>query len=327
MSMPETAPSLAYPDVKEAADRVAGIVRPLRLLPDDPGAFGARQVWLAAEFLQHTGSFKARGAVNFTAALVESGGMPPAGVVVASGGNAGLACAWAARRYGIAATVLVPVNAPAVKVAKLREYGADVRLVGNEYAEALAASQVFAEESGAVPSHAYDLPLIAAGAGTLMMELVAQQAVDTVVVAVGGGGLFAGVAAVAAHHGIRVVAVEPENSRALHAAIAAGRVVDVPVDSIAGDSLGARRVTRMALDAGLRDDVRSVLVPDAAIVEARRGLWEERRIVLEHGAAAAMAALRSGAYQPSAAERVAVVLCGANTDPSDLAVAVGAAEA
>ncbi|WP_236244169.1 serine/threonine dehydratase [Streptomyces sp. CC210A] len=302
---------LTYEDVTAAARRVSGRVRPLVVAPADG------DTWLALEMLQHTGTFKARGAANFVRAHREAGTLPDAGVTIASGGNAGLACAWAAREQGVRATVFLPANAPAVKVGRLRAYDADVRLVGSEYAEAAEACRAFAEESGALASHAYDHPLIAAGAGTLMEELHQRlPALDTVVVAVGGGGLFAGVATAAHEHGVRVVAVEPEDCRALNAALAAGEVVDVPVASVAADSLGARRVTPLALYAAQEYDVCSVLVPDADIVRARQELWDEHRLAVEHAAGAALAGLR--AYEPAEGERVAVVVCGANTDPGDL---------
>ncbi|GHF59013.1 threonine dehydratase [Streptomyces mashuensis] len=306
---------LTYDDVVRAAGRVAGHVRPVTVAPDRPG------LWLALEQMQHTGSFKARGAHNFLAAHRESGTLPEAGVTIASGGNAGLACAWAARRLGVRATVFLPENAPHVKVARLRGYGADVRLVGTEYAQALAACEEFARTTGALASHAYDHPLIAAGAGTLVDEIRDRvPGLDTVVVAVGGGGLFAGVAAAAAHHGLRTVAVEPENCRALHEALKAGRVVDVTVDSVAADALGARRVTPLALTAAQDPSVTSVLVPDADIVRARQALWDDRRLAVEHAAATALAALApgTGSYTPAEGETVAVVVCGANTDPGDL---------
>ncbi|MFD9483695.1 threonine/serine dehydratase [Streptomyces sp. NPDC059991] len=339
---------LTYGDVKAAADRIAGRVRPVVLAPADPGEVRAARrgllddrpeeaskVWLALEFMQHTGSFKARGARNFLQAHREAGTLPDAGVTIASGGNAGLACAWAAQQQGVTATVFLPTTAPAVKVARLRGFGADVRLVGAEYADALAACGDFAATTGALASHAYDHPLIAAGAGTLLEEILQQVPdLDTVVVAVGGGGLFAGVATAARHHGVRVVAVEPENCRALNAAIGAGRPVDVKVDSIAADALGARRASAMALYAAQQADVHSVLVPDSEIVRARQALWDHRRIAVEHAAATALAALTtpqhhaSGrdlaatagfGYRPGDGEKVAVVLCGANTDPGDLA--------
>ncbi|MFD3546603.1 serine/threonine dehydratase [Streptomyces sp. NPDC058655] len=303
---------LDYAAVRAAADRIAGGVRPVAVAPASDG------VWYALEHLQHTGSFKARGARNFLAAHHRAGTLPAAGVTIASGGNAGLACAWAARAQSVPATVFLPVNAPRVKVERLRGYGARVRLVGDRYAEALAACREFAADSGALSSHAYDHPLIAAGAGTLLDEIrAALPGLDTVVVAVGGGGLFAGVATAAREHGVRVVAAEPENCRALNAALAAGRPVDVEVDSVAADSLGATRVSADALAAAREGDVTSVLVPDTEITAARRALWEDHRIVVEAAAATALAALR-GASEPLG-KRVAVVLCGANTDPGDLA--------
>ncbi|ATZ23262.1 Phenylserine dehydratase [Streptomyces lavendulae subsp. lavendulae] len=302
---------LDHAAVRAAARRVAGTIRPAAVVP------AAEGVWYALEYLQHTGSFKARGAHNFLAAHREAGALPAAGVTIASGGNAGLACAWAARAHGVPATVFLPVNAPRVKVERLRGYGADVRLVGDRYAEALAACREFAAGSGALSSHAYDHPLVAAGAGTLLEEVrAALPGLDTVVVAVGGGGLFAGVATAARAHGVRVVAAEPEHCRALNAALEAGRPVDVPVSSVAADSLGATRVSADALAAARAGNATSVLVPDEAITAARRALWEEHRIAVEAGAATALAALRT-AERPLG-ERVAVVLCGANTDPADL---------
>jgi len=313
-------------DVAAAATRISGRVRPVALAAADAGDFGPARGWLAYEFAQHSGSFKARGAVNLAEYHLEAGSMPAAGIAIASGGNAGLACAWAARDTGTPATVFLPATAPPFKIAKLRGYGADVRLTGAEYADALAASIAFAAETGALLSHAYDHPLIAAGAGTLAAELVAAvPGLDTVVVAVGGGGLFAGTAAALAGTGRRVIAVEPETCRALNAALAAGGPVDVPVASVAADSLGARRVSRMAYDLALGPTVASVLVTDAAIVQARQALWDSRRIVVEPGGATALAALLSGAYRPEPGERVAVVLCGANTDPGDLVAPVASA--
>ncbi|WP_405984709.1 serine/threonine dehydratase [Streptomyces sp. NBC_00872] len=324
---------LTYDDVKQAGDRVAGRVRPVALAPTELGAAdagdaagaanspGGSRSWLALEFMQHTGSFKARGAQNFLQAHRAAGTLPDAGVTIASGGNAGLACAWAARQVGVTATVFLPETAPPVKVARLRSYGAEVRLVGARYAEALAACEEFAAGSGALASHAYAHPLIAAGAGTLFEEIHRQlPGLDTVVVAVGGGGLFAGVATAAGHHGVRVVAAEPENCRALNAAIEAGAVVDVPVDSVAADSLGASRATPLALHAAQHADVRSVLVPDPEITRARHTLWTAHRVAVEHGAATALAALTTptGGYRPAPGERICVILCGANTDTRTL---------
>ncbi|WP_225841431.1 serine/threonine dehydratase [Streptomyces albus] len=324
---------LSYGDVKTAADRVADGIRPVAVVRADAGegagaagSTGAYELYFALEFMQHTGSFKARGALNFLVAHRERGELPEAGVTIASGGNAGLACAWAARGLGVPATVFLPETAPQLKVDRLRGYGTEVRLVGTEYAEAAAACEAFAAETGALASHAYDHPLIAAGAGTLVEEIRSQvPLVDTVVVAAGGGGLFAGVAAAAQHHGIRVVAVEPERCRALNAALEAGRVVDVEIDSVAADSLGARRATPMALTAVGHRNMRSVVVPDTAVTAARNGLWEHYRLAVENAAGTAVAGVAgvagcstgSAPYVPSPGERVVVVLCGANADPAE----------
>ncbi len=311
--------TVSFQDVRAAARRVAGHIRPVALAPLEEGALGAARGWLALEFLQHTGSFKARGAFTFLRGHAEAGTLPEAGVVIASGGNAGLACAWAAARHAVPAAVFVPETAPAVKVARLRGLGAEVHQVGTEYADALDASRTYAARTGALASHAYDHPLIAAGAGTLMEEIhELLPDLDTVVVSVGGGGLFTGVAVSALEHGVRVVAVEPERCRALNAALEADEVVDVPVDSVAADSLGARRASATALEWARADGVRSVLVSDESIVAARQALWDDRRLAVEHAAATALAAVTSGVYVPRPGERIAVVLCGANTDPGDL---------
>ncbi|MFN2496781.1 MAG: threonine/serine dehydratase [Pseudonocardiaceae bacterium] len=306
-------------DVEAAARRIAGRVRRTPVAEVDPGAFApAGQVWLKLEFMQHTGSFKARGAFNRVLAAAEAGELPPEGVIVASGGNAGLAIAHAAKTLDIPAEVYVPTTAPVVKLARLRALGATVIQHGDEYAEAYEAATKRAADSGALFCHAYDQPAICAGQGTLARELFDQvRAVDTVVLAVGGGGLMAGVAA-ALDGRAKVVAVEPETIPTLHTALATGHPVDVEVSGIAADSLGARRIGTIAFDVAVRTGVRSVLVTDDAIITARRLLWDHRRLVVEHGTAAALAALSSGAYRPTTGERIAILLCGANTNPSDL---------
>ena len=275
---------------------------------------------LKLEQLQHTGSFKARGALNRVLAAAERGELGPAGVVAASGGNAGLAVAYAAAREGAAARVYVPTTAPAVKVARLRELGAEVVQVGDRYALAHEAAVAHAEAVGALFCHAYDQPEIAAGAGVLAEELLDDlPGTDTVVVAVGGGGLLAGVLA-AVDGRARVVAVEPVTAPTLAAALAAGEPVDVEVSGVAKDSLGARRLGSIAWDVARRSPgLVSVLVQDAAVVAARAELWSEARVASEHGAATAYAALTSGAYLPAPGERVVTVVCGANTDPVTLA--------
>lgn len=305
---------LTRDDVLAARDRITGRVRRTPLL----APAGSDAVWLKCEHLQHCGVFKTRGAFNAQLAAIERGELGEAGIVVASGGNAGLAQAFAAREIGVRATVFVPETAPAVKVARIARYGADVRRVGREYAEAYVAATEFGEQHGAVLAHAYDQPEVAAGAGTLAEELLEDEpGIDTVVVAVGGGGLYAGVAA-AVRGRARVVAVEPARIPTLHDAIAAGRPVDVEVSGVAADSLGARRVGDLALAAAEAEPPVSVLVGEDAIIDARDRLWRDYRIVSEHGAATAYAAVLSGAYTPADGERVAVVVCGANTDPATL---------
>ena len=300
-------------DVDAAAARITGRVRLTPVVEIDAGS-----AWFKLELLQHTGTFKARGAFNRVLSARESGELDPrVGIVVASGGNAGLANAYAAAAVGVPAAVFVPTTAPAVKVARLRAYGATVVQVGSEYAEAYEAALRHATAAGAVHVHAYDQPEVAAGAGVCGAELLEQVQVDTIVVAVGGGGLMAGIAA-AAEGVAKVVAVEPATCPTLHTAMGSGGPVDIAVSGIAADSLGARRIGEIAYAVAIRTGVQSVLVTDEDLIDARRRLWDEHRIVVEHGAAAAFAALTSGAYTPTRGERVAIVLCGANTDPSDL---------
>lgn len=300
-------------DVLFARSRIAPYLRRTPLLAAD-------QVWFKCEFLQTTGVFKARGAFNRQLAAAEREELDPeVGIVTASGGNAGLANAYAASVLGVRARVFVPENAPAVKVARLRAYGAQVVAVGSEYAQAYAAAVAEAQRSGAVFCHAYDQPEVVAGAGTIGEEILEDaQEVDTVVVAAGGGGLFAGIAA-SVEGRARVVVVEPQTCATLNAALAAGGPLDVPVEGVAADSLGARRVGDIAWSLARRTAPVSVLVSDQAIVEARTRLWQQYRIPAEYGAATAYAALTSGAYTPQRGEHVAVVVCGANTDATTLA--------
>jgi threonine dehydratase len=317
---------IALPDVRNAATRIEGRVRRTPVMEVDPAGFVPRgqalpvRMWLKLELTQHTGSFKARGAFNRILAASEQGRIPEAGVIAASGGNAGLAVAYAAAQVGTKAEVYVPENAPPVKVARLRALGATVVQVGVSYADAYDAAIKRMEDSGALFCHPYDQPEMCAGAGTIGLELLEQAGgeVDTVLCAVGGGGLMAGVAT-ALEGRATVVGVEPANAPTLNASLRAGKPVDVDVSGVAADSLGARRLGDIAHAVATRTGVRSVLVTDEAISEARRRVWEEYRLVVEHGTAAAVAALRTGTYRPQAGERVAVLLCGANTDLRDLA--------
>jgi threonine dehydratase len=305
-------------DVRAAARRLAGRVRCTPAVANIEIA--NRQAALKLEFMQYTGSFKVRGAFNY----LLSRALPHAGVVAASGGNAGLAVAYASRDLGVPAEIFVPETVPAAKLSRLFSLGAQVTVVGANYAEALTASRRRAAESGAAEVHAYDDEAVAAGQGTVALEFISQVAdLDTILVAVGGGGLIAGIMAATAARSIRIVGVEPETSSAMSAALAAGYPVDVEVSGVAADSLGARRVSELAFDVACKSGMTTVLVPDDSIVRARRALWRDARLVVEMGAATALAALVDGAYTPDDRERVGILLCGANTDPTDLTVHEG----
>lgn len=261
------------------------------------------------EFTQHAGSFKARGA--FCNLLTRA--VPPSGVAAASGGNHGIAVAFAAMRLGIPAKIFVPTVSSPVKVARIRSCGADVVITGDRYADALEASEQYVAGSGALPIHAYDQTETLLGQGTLGREL-SDQVPDatTVLVAVGGGGLIGGVAGWYAGRTPRVIGVEPTEAPTLTRALAAGKPVDAPAGGIAADSLAPRRVGELMFPIA-RDHVeRVLLVSDEEIVRAQNTLWETFRIVVEPGGAAAFAALLSRQYVPSSADHVVVVLCGGN---------------
>jgi threonine dehydratase len=293
-------------DVDRAAAIIAGHVRRTPVIDLDG-------VTVKLELLQHAGSFKTRGAAH---RLLSTPDIPAAGVITASGGNHGAALAWVAQRLGVPAEVFVPSTSPLLKRENIARFGATVTVVEGYYDEAKAAADVRAAETGALFVHAFDHPDTVAGQGTMAKELSEQAGpVDTLLVACGGGGFIAGQAAWFAGTATRVVGVEPESSRALHAAIAAGAPVEVPVSGLAADSLGAQRIGAVPW-ATLRGVVtRCVLVDDDAIRTAQRELWSLLRLVVEPGGAAAWAALRSGAYTPERGERVVLALCGANGDP------------
>jgi threonine dehydratase len=264
---------------------------------------------LKLELLQRSGSFKARGA--FANMLTRK--VPPAGVAAASGGNHGAAVAFAAGKLGHKARIFVPTTSSPAKIERIRSYGAELVVQGEQYADALALCERYIAETGAMSVHAYDQRETLLGQGTIGLEIEADaRGVDTVLVAVGGGGLIGGIAAWFGSR-VKVVGVEPQTSCALHAAKAAGRPVDVSVSGVAADSLGARRVGELMF-AIAKDHVADVvLVSDADITAAQQRLWEDVRLVAEPGGAAALAALLSGAYRPQAGERVCVLICGANT--------------
>jgi threonine dehydratase len=265
------------------------------------------------EFLQHAGSFKTRGA--FANLLMRS--PPSAGVVAASGGNHGAAVAYAANRLGIAAKIFVPRIASPAKIARIRDYGADLVVVGERYADALAASEAWATESGAMPIHAFDQVETMLGQGTIGLELEEQvPELDTVLVAVGGGGLIGGIAAWYGGR-IDVIGVEPEAAPTLTRALAAGRPVDAETGGIAADSLAPRRVGERVFPIVQRYVRSAVLVTDDAIRSAQERLWDVLRIVAEPGGTAAAAALLSGRYRPRPNERVGILVSGANTTAVD----------
>ena len=268
---------------------------------------------LKLESLQVSGSFKGRGAFHKLLASK----VPAAGIIAASGGNHGAAAAYAARALGHKAEIFVPTIAAPAKVARLRSYGAVVNQIGAVYAEARAASEARAAETGALLVPAYEDEVVFAGAGSVALEFAGQAEFDTLLIAVGGGGLIAGCAA-AFGTTKKIVAVETEGTPTLHEALKAGRPVDVAISGIAADALGASRIGTPNFEVAralVRD---SVLVSDEAVRDAQRALWDELRIVAEPAGATGLAALRAGAYRPAPGERVATLICGANTDPGSV---------
>jgi threonine dehydratase len=266
---------------------------------------------LKLESLQHSGSFKPRGA--FANLLTRP--VPPAGVVAASGGNHGAAVAYAARQLRIRATIFVPTVASPAKIARIRDYGAEVIITGDRYADALEASERYVEESRAMPVHAYDQVETLLGQGTLGRELGEQvPEASTLMIAVGGGGLIGGVSLWYAGSNTRVIGVEPVEAPTLTEALKAGKPVDAPAGGIAADSLAPRRVGEWMFPLAQQHVERVVLVEDEDIRRGQEVLWESFRMVVEPGGAAAFAALLAHRYQPSPEEHVVVVLCGGNTN-------------
>ncbi|WP_433441506.1 threonine/serine dehydratase [Nonomuraea sp. CA-141351] len=347
-----------YSDVLAAAGRIDEHVLRTPVLEVSPGVF------FKLELLQHSGSFKVRGAFN---RMLSAGELPPSGVIAASGGNHGLAVAYAARALGVRAEIFVPEVTSPVKVAGLSALGAHITQTGAIYSDAAEAAAKRGAETGALAVHAYDQAEVVAGQGTTGLEIVEQTGgVDTVLVAVGGGGFAAGItlgtsggapglsggvasggapgrslgiasddatgrSPQAASGGLpgsasepgvvsgpRIVAVEPERIPTLHEALRAGEPVPVEVGGVAADALGATKIGSVPFEILSSPRVESVLVSEEAIVEARRTLWARHRVAAEPAGATAYAALLSGAYTPAPGERVAVVLCGSNTDPSTL---------
>lgn len=297
--------------IRETKALIRPHVRHTPMLGVDLADFGGtpHPIALKLECLQHSGSFKARGA--FSNLLTKN--VPLAGVVAASGGNHGAAVAYAAMRLGVTATIFVPGLTSPAKAERVRSYGAKLVIGGDRYADALEASEAFVDESGALAIHAYDQEETLIGQGTLGLEIEQNlPEIDTLLVAVGGGGLIGGIAAWFAGR-IRIVAVEPEGSPTLHMALEAGRPVDAPAEGIAADSLAPKRIGTLMFPIAQAFVTRSILVSDDEIRQAQSALWDTVRIVAEPGGAAAFAALVSGKYVPEPGERIVVLICGANT--------------
>jgi threonine dehydratase len=299
-------------------DRIAETERLIRphirhtpILHVDLADFGGtpKPLALKLECLQHSGSFKVRGA--FASLLTQP--IPPAGVVAASGGNHGAAVAYAAMRLGVPATIFLPSVTSPSKVERIRNYAANLIVAGDRYADALAASERYGEDHGALAVHAFDQPQTLLGQGTVGCEIDQDLPdIDTLLVAVGGGGLIGGIAAWFRGR-VKVIAVEPEGAPTLWRALAAGRPVDAETDGIAADSLAPKRVGTIMFPIAQAFVERSLLISDDDIRAAQLALWDKARIVTEPGGAAAFGALLSGKYVPAADERVAVLVCGANT--------------
>ncbi len=303
-------------DISEAYKRIRPHIRRTPVMEIGGDEFGHdTPVSLKLELFQHTGSFKPRGAFNNL--LVRD--VPAAGVAAASGGNHGAAVAYAASRLGHTANIFVPEIASPAKIAKIRRAGATLHVGGDRYADALARCEDFQAASGAIGIHAYAEALTIAGQGTVALEWEElTPGLDTLLVAVGGAGLISGIAAWFRGR-VRIVGVEPEGSRALHAALEAGKPVDVEVHSLAADSLGSRSVGTINHDICARHVDHVALVDDGAIRDAMALLWNSFQVAAEPGGATALAALLSGAYRPRPGERLGVLVCGGNVDPAMLA--------
>ena len=288
---------------------------PLWKLPGKALGVNCAEVWLKLEHLQTSGSFKARGMLN----RLLSNPIPASGVVIASGGNAGIAVAAAAKELGVRCEVFLPEVSSLAKRAKLAALGADVVVVGSAYADALKACLERQQQTGALLAHAYDQPEVVVGAGTLAAEVEAQGGLpDSVLVSVGGGGLIGGIASWFEQRS-RVVALEPELAPTLFKAREAGHPVDVSVGGIAADSLGAKRIGDLAWQATQAHVRDALLLNDESIRAAQLWLWKELKLAVEPAAALPLAALHSRCYQPRADEKVCLIICGANLDPATLA--------
>ena len=309
MEAPDIAVSPAT--IAQCEKLIRPYIRRTPVVEVDGGEFGlpAHTLTLKLELLQHSGSFKARGA--FANLLTRD--VPQAGVVAASGGNHGAAVAYAAMKLGKPAKIFIPSISSPAKIARIRDYGASLAIEGDRYADALAASETWARQTGAMPVHAFDQNETIMGQGTVGLELAAQAPdIDTVLVSVGGGGLVAGIAAWYAGR-IKVIGVEPIAAPTLTKALEAGHPVDAEAGGLAADSLAPRRVGERVFPIARKFAPQTVLVSDDAIADAQNALWRALRIVAEPGGAAAFSAILSGAYRPQAGERVAIIISGGNT--------------
>lgn len=303
-----TEPMVTPDDVERANERIAGHVRRTPVIEHDG-------LILKLELLQHAGSFKPRGALN---RVLSAGELPPSGLVTASGGNHGAAVSFVAGRLGVTAEVFMPSTSPTFKRANIERLGATVHVIEGFYDDAQREANLRQACTGALMVHPFDHVDTVAGQGTMSRELERQViGFDTILVAAGGGGFLGGQAAWLTDR-VRIVAVEPETSQCVRAALAAGEPVDVPVGGLGADSLGSTRVGAVPWTV-IRPYVdEAVTVTADAMREAQHALWNDLRLVAEPGGAAALAAIRSGAYRPSAGERVVVVVCGSNCDPNDV---------
>ena len=273
------------------------------------------QVWLKLEHLQTGGSFKARGALN----RLLTNEVPASGVVIASGGNAGIASALASRERGVPCEVFLPEVSTEAKRARLRSIGAKVTVTGAAYAQAYAACVERQKATGALQNHAYDQLEVVAGAGTVAAEMELQQGTlpDSMLISVGGGGLIAGIAAHCFGKS-KVIALEPRLAPTLFEARKAGQPVDVAVSGLAADSLGAKRIGDICWEVQKTAVHDALLLDDDAIRAAQLWLWQHLKLAVEPAAALGLAALQTGVYKPAAEENVGLVLCGANIDPASL---------
>lgn len=301
-------------EIQQTEKLIRPYIRRTPILEVEGADFGLDSIKIVfkLELFQHSGSFKARGA--FTNILTRE--VPPVGVVAASGGNHGAAVAFAAMKLRKPATIFVPSVAAETKLDRIRSYGAELVIAGDRYAESLEASQAWTAKSGALPIHAYEGTETLLGQGTLGLELEQQDPkLDSLLVAVGGGGLIGGVAAWYQDR-VRIIAVEPFAAPTLERALSAGRPVDAPAGGIAADSLAPRQVGQQMFPIAQKYVREVVLVTDEEIVEAQKKLWQTVRVLAEPGGAAAFAGLLSGRYKTKPGERVGVIVCGGNaTNP------------